>query len=124
MVRRDPERPRRAEHNNRLGTAPGRVRARFAASQNSATPIADAAAHKSRPTVTLTTPTCTSVLITNGATRPRAPVMKFQPLITEARSPSVVSSLISEAIPTSIDELLTPIAIAENHRRATVGAIA
>ena len=50
--------------------------------------------------------------------------MKFQPLITEARSPSVVSSLISEAIPTSIDELLIPIATAENHRSATVGAIA
>jgi len=60
----------------------------------------------------------------NGAITPRAPVIAFQPLIAAARCDSGVSSLMTAAIPTSIEEPLTPIPTAASQTMATLGASA
>ena len=91
---------------------------------NSATPTADDAAHSNRPVVTSTTPSCSSALIRNAAPTPRAPVIAFQPAIAADREASDVWSLTTEVMPTSIDALPAPAAIAAIHRTATSGASA
>ena len=90
----------------------------------STTPMADTPAHSSRPPVTVTRPSCRAMLMANAATMPRAPVMAFQPAIAAAREASGVWSLTTEAMPTSIEALPRPAAMAATHSTATVGASA
>ena len=58
----------------------------------------------------------------NAATIPRAPVIAFQPAIAAALEASGVWSLTADAMPTSIEALPAPAAIAATHRTETCGA--
>src|SRR5262249_53892631 len=91
---------------------------------NRATPIADVARQANSADVTSRTPISSRMLIRNAATIPRAPVRAFQPAIAAARDASGVWSLTAAAMPTSIEALAMPAAIAPTHRTATPGAIA
>ena len=75
--------------------------------------------------MTSTTPTCSSTLIANAATIPRAPVIAFQPAIAAAREAIGVCSLTTAAIPTSIDAHRPRRRPGRaTHRKATLGATA